>query len=99
MKLNPYLHFGGNAEEVLNFYKDTFNGEVTRISRYGDSPMQVDEDWKNKIMHASLKFGDSLIMISDGPKGYESSTNGNIQLSVDVEDENKLEEVFKKMSE
>src|SRR5215212_9222755 len=99
MKLNPYLHFSGNAEEVLNFYKDVFRGEIIRISRYGDGPMQVDEDWKNKVMHASLKFGESLIMISDGPKGYKSSTDGNIQLSVDVDDESKMDEVFNKLAE
>ena len=87
MKLNPYLHFSGNAENVLNFYKDVFNGEILRESRYADAPFPVDEDWKNKIMHVSLKFGDSLIMISDGPKGYNSSTDGNIQLSVEMDDE------------
>jgi PhnB protein len=98
MKLNPYLHFEGYAEEVLNFYRDVFDGEILTISRYGDSPMQVDEDWKDKIMHARLKFGDSLIMLSDGPKGYKSTTNGNIQLSVEMDDENKMSEVFNKLA-
>ena len=99
MKLNPYLHFSGNAEGVLNFYKDTFDGEVLMLSRYGESPVKVDDDWKDKVMHARLKFGDSLIMISDGPKGYKNSTDGNIQLSVDMDDENKMEEVFNKLAE
>ena len=99
MKLNPYLHFEGNAEEVLNFYKDVFDGEIIMLSRYGDSPMQVDEDWKDKIIHARLKFGDSLLMISDGPKDFKTTTNGNIQLSVEMDDDNKMEEVFNKLAE
>jgi len=98
MKLNPYLHFSGNAEEVLNFYRDIFDGEIIRLSRYGDGPMPVDDDWKSKIMHVSLKFGDSLIMISDGPKGYKSSTDGNIQLSVDFDDADKMEKTFNKLA-
>ena len=98
MKLNPYLHFSGNAEEALNFYRDVFNGEIIRLSRYADGPMPVDDDWKSKLMHVSLKFGDCLIMISDGPKGYKSSTDGNIQLSVDFEDADKMENTFNKLA-
>ncbi len=50
MVVTPYLHFEGKAEEALNFYKDAFDGEIVMISRYKDGPMQVDEDWKDKIM-------------------------------------------------
>ncbi len=99
MTVIPYLHFEGQAEEALNFYKNIFNGEITMTSRYGEAPMPVDDDWKNKLMHARLKFGNSEIYLSDGPKGYKSSKDGNIQLSVDVPDENKIEEIFNKMAE
>ena len=63
MELTPYLNFEGNAEEVLNFYKDALNGDIVMLNRYKDAPMPSDEDWKEKIMHARLKFGKSLIMI------------------------------------
>jgi PhnB protein len=96
--LVPYLHFNGNAEEVLNFYKEAFNGEILLISRYIDSPMQVQEDWKNKIVHSRLKFGDNIIMISDSHNGQLASKGGNIKLSVEVDDENKIKEVFNKMA-
>ncbi|MDB5221659.1 MAG: hypothetical protein JWN83_326 [Chitinophagaceae bacterium] len=99
MTVIPYLYFEGQAEEALNFYKNVFNGEIGMTSRYGEAPMPVDEDWKNKLMHARLKFGNSEIYLSDGPKDYKSPKGGNIQLSVDVPDENKIEEVFNKLSE
>ena len=98
MKLTPYLHFAGNAEEVLNFYKEALGGEIVMLSRYGDSPMPTDEDYKQKIIHARLVFDDNMIMISDGMKGQPVSTNGNVQLSVEVEDIAKLETVFNKMA-
>ena len=98
MELTPYLNFEGNAEEVLNFYKDALDGEIVMVSRYKDAPMPFDEDWKDKIMHARLKFGKSLVMISDGPKDFKTTFNGNIQLSIEVEDENKMEEVFNKLA-
>ncbi len=78
MKLTPYIHFAGNAEEALNFYKEVLGGEILMVSRYGDSPMPTDEDYKEKIIHARLAFGDSLIMISDAFKGNAVHTNGNI---------------------
>lgn len=99
MTLIPYVHFAGNAEEALNFYKNILDGEILMVSRYGDAPMPSDEDWKNKLMHARLKFGNSILYVSDGPKNYKSSKDGNIQLSVDVPDENKIEEVFNRMAE
>ncbi|HEX5151523.1 MAG TPA: glyoxalase/bleomycin resistance/extradiol dioxygenase family protein [Parafilimonas sp.] len=98
MELTPYLNFEGNAEEVLDFYKDALDGEIVMISRYKEAPMPSDEDWKNKIMHARLKFGKNMIMISDGPKDFKTTFNGNIQLSIEVEDENKMEEVFNKLA-
>lgn len=99
MKLNPYLNFAGNAEEALNFYKDALGGEVVMLGRYGESPMPGDADWKQKIMHARLQFGeDNLMMISDTMKGHSVSTNGNIQLSIGLDDEEKTKMIFDKLS-
>ena len=98
MKLTPYLHFQGNAEEVLNFYKSVLGGEIVALNRYGDSPMPTDEDYKQKIIHARLLFDGNLLMISDTFKGNAVHTNGNIQLSVEVKDSKQLETVFSKMA-
>jgi len=98
MKLVPYLNFAGNAEEALNFYTDSLGGEVIMINRYGDSPMPSDEDYKQKLMHARLQFDGNLLMMSDVFKGQPVSTDGNIQLSVEVPDKDRLNEVFNKMA-
>lgn len=99
MTLTPYIHFGGNAEEAMNFYAEALGGAIISINRYGDSPMPVDEDYKNKVIHGRVQFGDNVIMISDTFKGNEVKTEGNIQLSVEVTEEGQIDEVFKKMSE
>jgi PhnB protein len=98
MKLTPYIHFEGNAEEALNFYKEVLGGEIVRLSRYGDSPMPTDDDYKLKLIHARLAFGDNLLMISDTFKGNKVQTNGNIQLSVEMNDKVQMETVFSKMA-
>src|SRR3984957_11405347 len=100
MKLSPYLNFAGNAEEAVYFYKNALDGEVVMLSRFGESPVPSDEDEKNKIMHARIVFGgDNIIMISDTLKGSPFSTQGNIQLSIGLDDEAKTNEIFNKLSE
>lgn len=99
MKLVPYIHFGGNAREALDFYKNALNGEIAQLGTYGESPMPSDEDYKDKVMHARFVFDGNMIMVSDVFKGQQVSTNGNIQMSVDVDDVNKMNEVFNKMAE
>ena len=100
MKLNPYLNFAGNAEEAVHFYKNALGGEVVMLNRFGESPMPGDDDWKQKIMHARIVFGgDNILMISDTMKGNEISTNGNIQLSIGLDDEAKTHEIFNKLAE
>ena len=37
-KTTPYLHFDGNAEEVMQFYKSVFGGEFIAYHRYKDIP-------------------------------------------------------------
>ena len=99
MKLTPYIHFEGNAEEAMNFYAEALGGAIIAISRYGDSPMPSDEDYKDKVIHGRVQFGENVIMISDTFKGNAVQAGGNIQLSIELSEEGQIDDVFKKMSE
>jgi PhnB protein len=35
-RINPYIHFNGNAEDAFTFYKSVFGGEFARIIHYKD---------------------------------------------------------------
>lgn len=99
MKLSPYIYFAGNAEEALNFYANALDGSVQQLGRYGDSPMESSGEWKQKILHARLSFGDNLIMISDTFEGQPAPAGGSIQLSLQIKTVEELEAVFNKMAE
>ena len=99
MKLVPYLGFKGNCKEAINFYKETFNGEISQLSTYGESPMETAEEVKDKIMHARLQFGDTLIMFSDMMGEKEAEPGSMISLSIDCDSLDQLEKVFTKISE
>ncbi len=98
MKLVPYLGFNGNCEEAINFYKEVFDGEILQLGRYGESPMETSDELKDKIMHARLQFGDTLIMFSDMMGEKEAEACSMISLSIDCESIDQLEKVFCKMS-
>lgn len=98
MKLYPYLSFKGNCEEALDFYTDALDAHIVRIGRYGESPMPVKEEDKNKIIHARLQFGDALLMASDVINEDKFGRSGDISLSVECETEEQLDSVFSKMS-
>jgi len=99
-KLTPYLMFNGNCEEALNFYKDALDGNFPYMGRYGESPMEVDDDYKNKIMHAEFKWDGGAIMASDHMKGagFTSEASGsNVHLNLSFIDEAEMMDVFNKL--
>jgi PhnB protein len=56
-RINPYIHFNGNAEEAFTFYKSVFGGEFEKLMRYRDissAEFPVGENDANRIMHITL---------------------------------------------
>lgn len=99
MKLIPYVTFNGDCEEALNFYKDSIGGDIVSIGRYEDSPMQVNEDYKKKILHARIQIGDYLLMASDSMPDRAPLVGNNISLSIEWDEADKMEAAYTKLSE
>jgi PhnB protein len=71
MRVQPYLFFDGRCQEALDFYTSVLNAEIMSIMRFKESPVPPDEsmtgpDAGDKIMHATFRIGDSVLMASDG---------------------------------
>jgi PhnB protein len=95
--ISPYLIFQGNCEEAINFYQHCLGGEIS-VRRFGDTEMPVEDDYKNKIMHAELTLGDMKIMFSDGAPHKKIIQGDNIQINLNFDEEDLLEETFEKLS-
>jgi PhnB protein len=102
MLIQPYLFFNGRCEEALDFYKKTVGAKVEMLMRFKDcpdpQPGMVPPGSENKVMHASVKIGDSQIMASDGQCGGKTSFEG-FSLSVTVKDETEAKRVFTALGE
>lgn len=70
MKVEPYLFFNGRCEEALGFYKHVFGAEQTFLMRNSESPepppTALPPGWEDKVLHAALKIGETIVMASDG---------------------------------
>jgi len=97
-KVNPYLAFPGNCREAMNFYKNSLEGEL-EILEFEDSPMEVPEQHKNKILHSKLEFGESIIMASDIMPGQNVNFGDSMSIAVSAESEENGEKYFSKLSE
>lgn len=96
----PYLNFNGNAAEALEFYSKVLEGSVAYSQTYGDSPMPVSEEQKNRIMHATFKAGDLIFMCSDTNDHMgEVSPGTNVSLSLNFQDVASIDKTFNALSE
>jgi len=68
MSVQPYLFFNGRCEEALEFYRSALGAEVEMLSRFKDAPEpgMTQPGMENKVMHASFRIGETLLMASDG---------------------------------
>jgi PhnB protein len=100
--LNPYLSFDGNAEEAMNFYAASFGTSLATIMRWGENPQcegMSDTD-KNKVMHAALPVGDSMIMASDfvAMPGMEYKAGTNFAVAIGPETREEADRLFGALS-
>lgn len=97
--IKPYIAFNGNCAEAINFYRDKLGGEVLFTQTYGESPMKG-KGPDDKIMHTSIKIGDSVIMACDNVFEQNPTIVGNnISLAIGSKDVAQAEKAFDAMSD
>ena len=71
MLVQSYLFFDGRCEEAIEFYRGALDAEVNMLMRFKDNPEPektgpIKPGTENKVMHAQMRIGDTVIMASDG---------------------------------
>ena len=101
--IQPYLFFGGCCEEAIGFYRKALGAEVILMMRFKESPEphrpgMLPPGSEEKIMHASLRIGETILMASDGMCQGKSSFEG-FSLSLTVPDAAEADRAFAALSE
>jgi PhnB protein len=103
-KVNVYLNFPGNAEEVFKFYKSIFGGEFTSVVRFKDMPMEgvtIPKNDENKIMHIALPISkEDVLMASDTLEslGQKLIVGNNVYISFHPDSKEEADRIFKALS-
>jgi PhnB protein len=95
MQVQPYLFFEGRCEEALAFYGGALGAEVTMLMRFKDSPDpgMAPPGAADKVMHATMRIGETTVMASDGRCQGRQDYHG-FSLSLTVPNETEAERVF-----
>ncbi|MFS0756540.1 VOC family protein [Noviherbaspirillum sp. 1P10PC] len=103
MQIQPYVFFEGRCEEALMFYRDVLGAEITQLMRYSDSPAppppgMLPPGSENRIMHASMRIGDSTVMVSDGNCSGTTGFSG-FSLALNAASDAEAERLFAALAE
>ena len=99
--VQPYLFFGGRCEEAIEFYRKAVGAEVRMMMRFKEAPekqSEMPDCFQDKVMHASLQIGETVVMASDGSCEGPQTFEG-FSLSITVPDEAEAERIFNALSE
>jgi PhnB protein len=103
MQVQAYLFFDGRCDEAIEFYKKALGAKVDMLMRFKDSPEPPKEDTcapasLDKVMHASLRIGDTAVMASDGRCEGKPAFQG-FALTITVPTEAEAERLFAALSD
>lgn len=101
-RVNTYLNFQGNTEEVFNFYKSVFGGEFSSLTRMKDmprpegAPVLSDSD-AEKIMNIQLPITDGhVLMATDALEsmGHKVAVGNNVTISLDLDSQEEAKRIY-----
>ena len=103
MNVTPYLCYEGRCEEALQFYRERLDAKIDALMRFSEAPASPDGSagcgempasvTGEKVMHASFRIGDSMLMASDGRCTGEARFEG-IALTILARDDAHAEQLF-----
>ena len=103
MLVQPYLFFDGKCEEAVEFYRRALGAKVEMMMRFRDCPEpaqpgMVPPGAENKVMHAALRIGDTMVLASDGRCLGQPDFRG-FALSLTAADEAEADRMFAALAE
>ncbi|MEU4190493.1 VOC family protein [Kribbella sp. NPDC026611] len=97
-RLNPYIHFNGDARAAMEFYQGVFGGELA-TNTFGEFGASHGPDDDDKIMHSQLETPSGYtLMASDTPTGMDYNPGESITISLSGDDA-ELRDVYEKLSD
>jgi len=100
MFVTPYLFFNGNCAEALAFYQTAAGAVIDYATKYGDTPAaeHVPAAIHDKIINASFRIGDTMIMASDARPDLWTGSPRGVSLCIRADSPSAAETIFAALS-
>lgn len=103
MLIQPYVFLEGRCEEAIGFYADALGAKVEMMMRYRESPEpqppgMLPPGSEDKIMHAAIHIGESVLMLSDGMCAGQANLKG-FSLTLTASDEAEAKRLYAALAE
>ena|ERR1035438_2262216 len=96
-----YLSFDGNCREAMEFYQQCFGAELYLLP-FSEVPGALPEEAgeaKDRIMHATLRKGSTLLMAADTLPGAPFQQGNNFSVIIHCESLPEIERLFTALGE
>jgi len=96
--LIPTIHFAGNCNEIIEFYKETLGAEVMYMALAKDAPPEVAATLPaNFVMHSEIKIFGTVVALTDGCEKPPTEDNHAFTVLFDTAEE--VVDVFNKLAD
>lgn len=96
--LIPTIHFAGNCNEVIEFYKQAIGAEVQMVAHAKDAPAEFGAEMPHGfVMHSEIKIFGTIVALTDGCENPLSGDNHTFTVFFDTADE--VTNAFNKLAE
>ena len=97
-EINAYLIFNGNCREAMTFYQKCLGADL-QLLPFSDAPGgNIPPEARDRVMHARLSKGPTVIMASDDMPGMPFQQGSNFFISLNCEDVQEVEKLFSSLS-
>lgn len=90
----PYFILNGRTEQALALYQRALGAKLETLQRFGDVDQSCPAAMKSRVMHAALRVGDALVMMSDGPNDEAPPRSGNMSVALSFDDPEQARRCF-----
>lgn len=97
-EINAYLIFNGNCRDAMTFYQKCLGADL-QLVKFSDMPGNVPPEAKDRIAHARLTKGVSVLMASDNMPGMTFNPGDNFFVSLQCETVQETDQLFSVLSE
>ena len=97
--LTTMIHFAGNCDEAISFYKDVLGAKIKNIHYFKDAPADhgMEELPPHFVMHSEILIEDAIVNMSDGAQS--SFSGDNFSFMITKETEECVSDLYHKLSE